>query len=105
MESVVKRPIQKVFLIVLAGAILLGLLVSTSMWAQQTEQIPEPQAETEGTQDVIKPAPKDIKEAIGIYVFLGWMWLSIFVLIYILSQKIKEVDRIDRLKFFSSDKN
>jgi hypothetical protein len=103
MEPAMKMPRHKVVLIVLVGTIFLGLLLSTSMWAQQSEQIPDPQAETEETQEVIKPAPKDIKEAIGIYVFLGWMWLSICVLIYILRQKIKEVDRIDRLKFFSSD--
>lgn len=92
-------------LVVLVGLLLFSLSPCISMWAQQSEKSPEPQTETEDTQEVIKPAPKDIKEAIGIYVFLGWMWLSIFVLIYILHHKIKEVDRIYRLKFFSSDKN
>jgi hypothetical protein len=92
-------------LIILVGMTLLSLFPCTSMWAQQSEQSLEPQTEPEDTQEVIKPAPKDIKEAIGIYAFLGWMWLSIFVLLYILRQKIKEVDRICRLKFFSSDKD
>jgi hypothetical protein len=98
-------PRHKFVLIILVGLILLNSLLSTPLWAQQSEQSPEPQTETEETQEVIEPAPKDIKEAIGISVFLGWMWLSIFVLIYILRQKIKEVDRIYRLKFFSSDKD
>jgi hypothetical protein len=92
-------------MVILAGAIFLSVLLCTSMWAQQSGQSPAPQTETGETQEVIRPAPKDIKEAIGIYVFLGWMWLSIFILIYILRHKIKEVDRIYRLKFFSSDKD
>jgi len=42
----------------------------------------------------ITASPKDIKEKVSIYVFVGWMWLSIFTLIYFLKQKIKEEDRI-----------
>lgn len=61
-----------------------------------------PQAEVE--EERIIPSPKNIKEGIAIYVFIGWMWLAIFVLIYILSLKIKEVDRLNRLKFFPAKK-
>ena len=99
------RQIFIVFVLVGMICLTLGLFIDTAMWAQQPEQNLKNQADPEETQDVIEPAPKDIKEAIGIFVFLGWMWLSIFVLIYILSQKIKEVDRVHRLKFFFSDKN
>ena len=105
MEPAVRMPRYIFVLVILAGMILLSLLPSTSLWAQQPEPSEKPQTEKEEIQEVIVPAPKDIKEAIGIYVFIGWMWLSIFVLIYVLRQKIKEVDRIYRLKFFSSDKN
>ncbi|MFQ5721254.1 MAG: hypothetical protein ACE5GI_02020 [Candidatus Aminicenantales bacterium] len=42
----------------------------------------------------ITASPKDIKEKTSIYVFMGWMWLSIFILIYFLRQKIKEEDRL-----------
>ncbi|MGD9346068.1 MAG: hypothetical protein PVH84_09420 [Candidatus Aminicenantes bacterium] len=100
-----KMPHPKVFLLILAASIGLNLLVCPALWTQQSEQSPEPQTETVETQEVIEPGPKDIKEAVGIYAFLGWIWLSIFVLIYILRQKIKEVDRIYRLKYFSSRKN
>jgi hypothetical protein len=103
MESAVSLPRQKIFLFILLGMVCVSLVLCTSLWAQQPEQSPETQSEKEETEELIKPAPKDIKEAVGIYVFLGWIWLSIFVLIYILRQKIKEVDRIYRLKFFSSD--
>ena len=85
--------------------ICVNLVLCTSLWAQQPETSVEAQTVTEETQEEINPAPKDIKEAIGIYVFLGWIWVSIFVLVFILIQKIKETDRIYRLKFFSSDKD
>ena len=85
--------------------ICLSLLLCVSGWAQQPEPVAKPQIVADETQQEIRPAPKDIKEAVGIYVFLGWIWISIFVLVFILRQKIKETDRIYRLKFFSSDKS
>ena len=97
-------PGQKIFRFILAGMILLGLFLCLSGLAQQPEPSAETQTAPEETQEEIKPAPKDIQEAVGIYLFLGWIWISIFVLIFILRQKIKETDRIYRLKFFSSDK-
>lgn len=96
---------HKVSLLILAVLICLNFLANASVWAQQPNPGIEPPRGKEQTQEVVEPAPKDIKEAVGIYVFLGWIWLSIFVLIYILRQKIEEVDRIYRLKFFSSGKN
>jgi len=63
-------------------------------------------AETE-TQDPgmeeILSGPQDIRERIAIAVFLGWMWLSILVLIYILSLKIKESDRLNNFAYFDKD--
>ena len=46
----------------------------------------------------------NIKEKTGVYVFIAWMWISIFVLFYIVRQKVKEVDRLYDFKFFSNDK-
>ncbi len=51
-------------------------------------------------QGKIIPGPKDIKEKTAIYVFLGWMWISIIVLVYILKLKINEVDRLLHIKYF-----
>jgi hypothetical protein len=104
MEPTVTMPSQKIFLSILVGLICFGLFLCVSGWAQPPQQQEEIQAVKDDASEEIKPAPKDIKEAIGIYVFLGWIWISIFVLIYILRQKIKEADRIYRLKFFSSVK-
>jgi hypothetical protein len=69
-----------------------------------TEEKKEAAPQTETEEEKLIPSPKNIKEGTAIYVFLGWMWLSIFVLIYILRLKIKEVDRLFRLKFFSTKK-
>ncbi len=64
----------------------------------QAEKIgPSPNLEEE-----IHAGPKDIKEEIGTYVFLGWLWLSIFVMIYLLRQKIREIDRLHSYKYFEA---
>jgi len=55
--------------------------------------------------ETIVPAPEDIKQATALYVFLGWIWLSIGVLIFFLRLKIKEVDRLHGLGYFSEDKD
>lgn len=62
------------------------------------------QAEEEKELEKIIPSPKNIKESTAIYVFLAWMWVAIFVLVYVLRQKIKEVDRLHKIKFFSFKK-
>jgi hypothetical protein len=62
----------------------------------QAEKAKEPEKQPEK----IVPSPKNIKESTAIYVFLVWMWVAIFVLIYILRLKIKEVDRLHKIKFF-----
>ena len=53
--------------------------------------------------ETIVPGPKDVRQATAIYVFLGWIWLSIGILIFFLLLKIKEVDRLHLLGYFSED--
>ena len=67
-----------------------------SVWSLQTPSKPEA--------DKIVAAPQNIKEATAIYVFLGGIWLSVAVLTYLLSLKIKETDRLLEVGYFSSDK-
>ena len=72
---------------------------------QNTEQ-----AVTSDTQEKQEPeqiigAPQDIKQKTGIWVFVTWIWVSIFVLIYFLRLKIIEADRLYRIRFFSAKKN
>lgn len=73
--------------------------------AQQT--VEEPQTDTARSEEEfekIVASPQNIKEETGIFVFVGWMWLSIFVLVFFLRLKIREADRLFRLKFFSGEK-
>lgn len=65
---------------------------------------PEKQSQVEKKAEKIVASPRNIKEATGIYVFIGWMWLAILVLIYFLRLKIREVDRLYHLKYFSAKK-
>ncbi len=46
----------------------------------------------------LKPAFRNIKEKVGTYAFLAWLWLVIAVLLYILNEQIKEADRRHRLR-------
>lgn len=89
--------------------LLIFIFLSFSLLSSVLAQQPEPQAKsqirktTEESEKIV-PSPHNIKESMAIYVFIGWLWASIFVLIYLLRQKIKEADRLHRLKFFSPDK-
>jgi len=66
------------------------------------EQTKTPQLEK--SPEKIVPSPQNIKQATAIYVFVAWMWLAIIILIYFLRLKIKEVDRLHRLGYFSGEK-
>ncbi|OGD18914.1 MAG: hypothetical protein A2W03_13735 [Candidatus Aminicenantes bacterium RBG_16_63_16] len=52
----------------------------------------------------VVPAAANIKESTAIYVFIGWMWLAIGVLFYLLRLKIKETDRLHDSRYFNPDK-
>ena len=86
------------------------LLLSWVGVAYCSSQQGEEQAVTEAPQEKQEPdkivgAPQDAKQKTGIWVFVVWMWISVVVLIYFLRLKIKEVDRLYRLRFFSAKKN
>ncbi len=69
----------------------------------QVQTEPGAQAGPETPPEKIFAGPKDIKERIAVYVFLGWLWLSIAVLVYILRLKIQEIDRLHDFSYFSED--
>ena len=74
-------------------------------FAQQvTQEEQNEKIQVKKNQEKIIPSPKNIKESTGIYVFVAWMWIAIFVLIYILRLKIREVDRLYMLQFLSIKK-
>lgn len=68
------------------------------------------QAQTSTPQEKEEPekivgAPQDAKQKTGILVFIAWMWISVFVIVYFLRLKIKEADRLYRLRFYSAKKS
>ena len=69
------------------------------MQEEQKEKI-----QVKNNQEKIIPSPRNIKESTGIYVYVAWMWIAIFVLVYVLRLKIKEVDRLYKLRFLSVKK-
>jgi hypothetical protein len=77
-------------------------VLSLAQQAAPPEKAPEMQTQTQS--EKIIGVPQNIKEASRIYVFLGWMWVSIAVLIYFFRLKIKEADRLYEIKFFAPDK-
>lgn len=54
-------------------------------------------AEKKDEEVKLKPSFRNIKEKVGTYAFLAWVWLVIAVLLYILNEQIKEADRRHRL--------
>ncbi len=85
--------------------LLVFFLAFFSVYDLAQQDTPEEQsqaAQAEKDQKKVVPTPKDIKESTGIYVFVGWMWLAVFVLVFFLRLKIKEVDRLYRLGYFSN---
>ena len=92
---------QRVSVLVLVAFVLLCV---ASVLAQ--EAVPEEKdqgAQVEKGKTIV-PSAKGIKERTAIYVFMGWMWLSIIVLVFILRAKIREADRLNRIRFFSNQK-
>ena len=75
-----------------------------SLARQEAPPVKTPEMQAPAQSEKSVAAPQNIKEASRIYVFLGWMWVSIVVLIYFLRLKIREADRLYRIKFFSPAK-
>jgi hypothetical protein len=71
----------------------------TPSFQQDPESPTTPQLQQEKPPEEIHPAPANIKQKVGLLVFLGWLWLSILVLIYFLRLKIQEADRLYELEF------
>jgi hypothetical protein len=96
---------SKVFILLV---LLLLLLVSfdtvLAIGQQQDEELQTVVNQSKEGSGNVTDSPQNIKEETGIFVFVGWMWLSIIVLIFFLRLKIREADRLFHLNFFSSGK-
>jgi predicted lysophospholipase L1 biosynthesis ABC-type transport system permease subunit len=90
----------------IAAAVLVAALAFAVAGLGRAQTVP-PSASSQTAQVQPKPeeivsGPQNIKERTGVYVFLGWIWLSIVVLVCYLRLKAKEVDRLYELRFFSN---
>jgi hypothetical protein len=95
--SRVKRKRQAKTMLVTATVFVLVLFMAAGLSAQEPTALSG--GKTEG--GTIHPSPKDIREAVDIYVFLAWIWGMILFLIFILRHKIKEMDRLHEIRYFS----
>jgi Na+/H+ antiporter NhaC len=68
--------------------------------AQQQMKTPQEKKEPEN----IAGGPQGVKQKTDVGVFVAWMWISIISLVFFLRLKIKEIDRLYRIRFFSSEK-
>lgn len=82
--------------------IILLLLPFSFISEAETQEASISSSQEKASEKVIRPGPNNIKEKVGIYVFLIWFWGIIFVLIYILRKKVIETDRLHRLSYFDS---
>jgi len=99
-----KRP--SFFLAAFLFLLLLSWVGASYCYVQQDvvqAQTSTPQEKEEPEKIVV--GPQDAKQKTGILVFVAWMWISVFVIVYFLRLKIKEADRLYRLRFYSAKKN
>jgi hypothetical protein len=92
-----KRKLRAVFILIFC---LLIFSLSLSFGQQASPSVKNKETQVRETPEKVVPSPQNIKEKTAINVFLSWIWVSIFVLIYIIRLKIKEVDRLYGLKYF-----
>lgn len=97
-----RKKIIALFLIAVSlhPIILLGSGIAKQVVQEEKTEI----TQKEEGEDKIISGPQNIKESTGIFVFVAWMWLAIFVLIYVLRLKIKEVDRLLEIRYLSEKK-
>jgi len=75
--------------------------ISLSHPQQAAEKTESGAPQKEEAPDKIVGAPQNIKQKTGIWVFVAWIWVSVFVLIYFLRLKIAEADRLHRIRFYT----
>ena len=95
---------RKILLLLLLVSTIAFFLIKPSPCKGVDPGVKPQTAKSKNSPEKIVPSPKNIKESVGVYVFLGWTWLMIVVLVFILKQKIKEADRLYQMKFFPDKK-
>jgi len=83
-----------------AGIFLLGSLVASGVLAARVQEAPQASVKSatatapgQETPVALRPA----RERMAVHVLLGWVWLSIAVLLGLLRLRVREADRIFRM--------
>jgi hypothetical protein len=97
-----KKKLLGIFLLVVLSFSFFIVEFNFAQQVRQEEQ--EEKIQVKDDQEKVIPSPQNIKESTGIYVFVAWMWIAIFVLIYVLRLKIREVDRLLEIRFLPTKK-
>jgi hypothetical protein len=95
-----RRPLTRILLVLAVGV---ALLPAAGLAAQDAPTAP-PSATAVAKQAVeateVAPPTMSPKEKTGVYVFLAWTWMTIAILLYILTLKVREADRVLRTGLF-----
>ena len=84
-----------------------GLLLLAALWAGVWLEAGVQEAPpTSIKADTAEPgqghpaSTRPAKERMGVYVILGWVWISVAVLLGFLRLRVREADRVHRMDFF-----
>ncbi len=90
--------------LVAAGLLALTLCAlafsSAALFSQEPPKAPAGKPAVEAANGETHPPPMSPKERSRVTVFLAWTWLTIGVLLYLLTLKIREADRVYRTGLF-----
>jgi hypothetical protein len=82
-----------------AGLVLLGSLLTAGLVEARVQEAPPTsmKADTARAGTESPAAARPAKERMAVDVLVGWVWLSIGVLLWILRLRIREADRVYRM--------
>jgi len=84
----------------LAFALCALVFSSAGLFSQEPPKAPAGKPAVEAVKGEVHPAPMSPKERSRVTVFLAWTWLTLGVLLYLLTLKIREADRVYRTGLF-----
>jgi hypothetical protein len=87
-----------------AGLLLLGVLAAEGWPDPGVRDTPQASIEPAAAAGVQHPAAsRPAKERMAVYVIVGWVWLSIAVLLGFLRMRVREADRVHRMGLVRAD--
>jgi hypothetical protein len=86
-------------IIAAAGLVLLGALLTAGLAQARVQEAPPTSVKADEARAGIESpaAARPVKERMAVDVLVGWVWLSIGVLLWVLRLRIREADRVYRM--------